>query len=80
MKDSRVIETILNGQKHMIDNKEVECKVAIPKVRMETDNNMNNIAFKNKIFIGGLSSTMTESKVFKLTKVIFMIAFPNTGK
>jgi RNA-binding protein Musashi len=77
MKDSLIIEKILNKERHFIEGKEVECKIAIPKdyINHKTiNNNMYSLNKEeksdessmnlntNKIFAGGLPASLTEGK------------------
>lgn len=71
MLDSMVIEEILNRQPHYIDNKMVECKIAIPKDHLESSKN-NSQTYTNfldkksrkKVFVGGLPMMINEHELY----------------
>ena len=67
-KDSSNIENLLKGQPHIIDGKQVECKIAIPKDQINTISEANldenAMSFKaHKIFVGGLPPNLREAEM-----------------
>ena len=74
MKDPQKIEEILRNQPHIIQGKQVECKIAVPKENMsqqitsdkiESEENLSTHNTR-KIFVGGLPQLIKEGIIIIL--------------